>query len=141
MDRGSTPPPECPGCRSTSFSANRDGVPSWLYCGAPRASVGRCPRCGTPSEPNALSCPVCGTVLVRKCPSCATLNPVDAQRCLVCGRGLNIADAVFTRLTTKTPKRLRQVRQTGDRIKTEEERASQARLAHMWTADETHRAE
>lgn len=50
MDWGSMPPPDCPGCGGTSFFADRNGLPICRYCGAPYASIGHCPRCGTPRE-------------------------------------------------------------------------------------------
>jgi len=51
---------------------------------------------------------------------------------------LDATDAMFARLTTSTPDRLKRIRQEGGKTKSTEEAASQTRLAHMW-ADENRR--
>jgi Flp pilus assembly protein TadB len=63
-----------------------------------------------------------------------------AHRCLVCGQTLDATDALFARLTTRTPDQLRRLRKTGAEIKAEQESASKARLKEMW-ADEARRRE
>ena len=50
-----------------------------------------------------------------------------------------MADSLFERLTTRTPDQLRRIREKGERIKKEEETASQARLALMWAEDDRRR--
>jgi uncharacterized membrane protein len=48
---------------------------------------------------------------------------------------------MFERLSTKTPDQLRRMRRTGAQIKVEEERASEARLAAMWSEEKRLREE
>lgn len=76
---------------------------------------------------------------MHRCPICGALNPPAASRCAVCSQKLDLADSLFERLATRTPDQLRQIRERGERVKKEEERASQARLALMWAEEDRRR--
>lgn len=133
-------PVTCSGCGSSSFIARQDSLPVCAYCGAPYTPTDpECPRCGERYDPGARRCPSCGAWLTRGCPVCGTLNPLVASQCLVCGQALSVAEAMFERLTTKTPAQLRRMREAGARVKIEERRASQSRMAEMWAADDRRR--
>lgn len=136
MQGSSTSQVRCSGCGSTSFNAGPDGMPLCAYCGALYAPpTSRCPRCDALYDPGRRFCPSCGAVLVRECPICGALNPLAVGQCMVCDQQLDAIDAMFARLTTRTPDQLRRMRRVGAEIKSEEEAASKARLARLW-ADE-----
>lgn len=128
--------PECPGCGSSSFTADPDGDLICDYCQAAYVLPGGvCPECGAAHDPGARCCPSCGADLVRKCQACGALNPYSAQRCMACGRELDMLGAMFARLAGGTTGWLRQTREEALSIKAREEVASQARLAEMRAAD------
>ena len=142
MKASPSSPVKCSGCGSFVFSAGPDGAPFCDSCGrlyAPAES--QCPRCGTTYEPGDRQCLSCGAILTRDCPLCGNHNPLTAPHCVVCGQVLDASEAVFARLSTKTPDQLRKLRRTGAQIKLEEERASEARLAAMWAEEERLREE
>jgi Fe2+ transport system protein B len=64
-----------------------------------------------------------------------------AHHCVVCGQTLEATDALFARLTTKTPEQIQRVREAGARIKAEEESAARARSAKMWAEEARRRKE
>jgi hypothetical protein len=60
---------------------------------------------------------------------------------MACGQTLDVIDTVFTRLTTRTSDQLRHVRETGARVKINEEQAWKSRSAKLWADEERRRAE
>lgn len=142
MAKDSAPSISCPGCGSTSFTADSDRLPICEYCQVAYGAHGvQCDRCGTGHELPARRCPTCGAELFRECPVCGTLNPLQAAQCLVCQQTLDAVDQMFARLTRSTTAQLRRTRELGADIKDLEEAASEARLAKMWAAEEEMQAE
>ncbi len=132
----------CSGCGSSSFTASGENVPICDYCGTLYGPADpHCPRCEAPYDLGTRSCPSCGAFLARECPICGTLNPLMARQCVVCGQTVDATDALFARLTTRTPDQLRRVRRAGAEIKAQQESASQARLKEMWADEERWREE
>lgn len=142
MVEGSSRSISCPGCGSTSFTADSNSLPICDYCQVAYSVHGsECHRCGTAQESTARRCPTCGVELVRKCPVCGTLNPLDASECLVCQQTLNAVDYMFARLTRNTAAQLRRTRELGIDVKALQEAASKARLDKMWAEEEERQAE
>jgi len=142
MTKSSAPSISCPGCGSTSFTTDSNGLPVCEYCQVAYEVRGsQCDRCGTAYELTVRHCPTCGVELVGECPICGTLNPLDAAKCLVCGQTLDAADQMFARLTRSTATQLRRTRELGADIKALEEAASEAQLAKMWAEEEARQAE
>ena len=133
-------PMKCPGCGGVSFSASPNGNLVCDHCHtAYMPPEQACPVCGTTYEPGARRCPTCGADLVRECPVCGAPNPLLARKCRVCGQRLEILEALFDRVTETRTGWLRQIREEAPTIKTQEEAASQARLAKMWEAERQRR--
>lgn len=132
--------PECPGCGSSSFTANPHGSPICDYCNAVYVPPERtCSVCGAAYDPGARRCPACGTDLLRKCPACSALNPSVVDRCLVCGQEMGILESLFDRVTRKRGDWLNYAREEAPTVKAQQEAASEARLAEMWAAERRRR--
>jgi len=142
MAKDSAPSIGCPGCGSTSFTADSNRLPVCEYCQVAYGAHGvECDRCGTAYKLTTRRCPTCGAALVCECPVCGTLNPLMAIKCLVCQQTLDAVDQMFARLTRSTTAQLHRTRELGADIKDLEEAASEARLAKMWAEEEERRAE
>ncbi len=141
-----SPPPEnendglgftCAGCGGQTFTAGPDNVPLCVYCYRPYFPPAPiCPACGLPCRISDYQCPRCGAEISRPCPHCGALNPPETTTCLVCRQEVGVLGPLFERVVRRRGDWLDETRTEAERIKAQEEAASQARMAQMWEIEE-----
>ncbi len=130
----------CSNCGSAALRVGADGRVACERCGAehaPPRSV--CAACGQVNADGARFCSGCGEGLTYACRVCGADNWSGAEACANCGRRLDLLEAVGQGMTDGLRRRLEEQRAGVNALKQEEERASQARLAKLWAADNERR--
>ncbi|MCP4536776.1 MAG: zinc-ribbon domain-containing protein [Chloroflexi bacterium] len=133
---------ECSSCGGNSFSPDPRGMMICDFCQAVYVlPENACPECGAQCDPEARYCPACGADLVHECRSCGAPNPHSAEKCTKCGQDLDFLQVLFARASQQRSDWLDELREDASDIKVQQEAASQARLAEMWTVERQRRQE
>jgi hypothetical protein len=127
---------QCPNCGANGMEPATSGELHCPYCGSSFGELTRiCPQCGHYNEPGVRYCSDCGTQIARECPACGAENWALADHCVQCGRSLDLIEHLARRWQQSTEQRLFERRTAVTRLREEEERASEQRMAAILEAE------
>jgi uncharacterized Zn finger protein (UPF0148 family) len=128
----------CPNCGAPGLEAQQpSGLVVCKFCGNQFANDDRvaCPRCEAINPADSSFCKECGEKLKRHCSACGSENWAGAAYCAKCGRNLDTIEGLAQRHATGYKGTLQQQRDSANRLKVQEEVASQRRLDTLWETE------
>jgi len=127
---------ECPNCGAKELAPDEEGQLICTFCHSTFGEVTRvCPSCGHFNDEQVRFCAQCGNPLIRDCPVCGADNWILAEHCVQCGRTLDLIEQMARRWQLTTQRRLQEWKGEVAKVKAQEEKASEERMAPLMEAE------